>query len=237
MRPIIAVIPLYDDDKESLWMLPNYMNMIEDCNAMPIMLPLTQDLDILEDYFNLCDGILLTGGHDVSPTIYNAPISSKCGKACLIRDNMEAFLLKRAIEEDKPLLGICRGIQIMNAALGGTLYQDLMTEFSKEINHTMNAPYNRTVHHVSIIANTLLAKMFVSDRIEVNSYHHQGIKDLSPKLKAMAISEDGLIEAVHYPNKKFIIGVQWHPEHLYGQEDHCTALVQSFVEASKKIKP
>ncbi len=234
MKGIIGIIPLYDDNKESLWLLPHYMNMLEDSHAMPIMLPLTQDKEILAKYFDLCDGILLTGGHDVSPSIYNEIVKPKCGKACLIRDNMESFLLSKAIEEDKPLLGICRGLQLMNAALGGTLYQDLLSEFSKEINHTMKAPYNRLVHNVSVIANTPLADIFVSDTLEVNSYHHQGIKDLSPQLKAMAIAEDGLIEAAYYPNKKFILGVQWHPEHLFGQEEHCTALVQAFVDACKK---
>ncbi len=234
MRPIIAIIPLYDDEKESLWMLPHYMNMLEDSKALPLMLPLTEDKEVLRQYFTLCDGILLTGGHDVSPSIYNESVKQKCGKPCLIRDNMEAYLLELAIEKDKPLLGICRGLQLMNAALGGTLYQDLSSEFSKEINHTMKAPYNRVVHQVSIIANTILADIAVSDKIEVNSYHHQGIKDLSPKLKAMALSEDGLIEAIYYPTKKFIIGVQWHPEHLYDVEDHCTALVQAFVDICKK---
>lgn len=125
MRPIIGLIPLYDDDKDSYWMLPGYMKVIEKCGGLPVMLPLTDDKAELNDAYKICDGILFTGGHDVSPFVYGQEATDKCGIPCSLRDSMEGYMLDLCIRDDKPLLGICRGIQFINAHLGGTLYQDL----------------------------------------------------------------------------------------------------------------
>ena len=126
-------------------------------------------------------------------------------------------------------MGICRGIQLFNSLLGGTLYQDLKTEYKSNINHTMEKPYNRGVHNVNVLENTILHKIVGVNKLYVNSYHHQAIKDLAPGLIANAISEDGLIEAVSMPNKKFVMAVQWHPEFLWKDSEEKNLIIDEFI--------
>ena len=229
MRPVIGLIPLYDDEKDSYWMLPGYMKVLEQCGALPLMLPLTDSEDELEQCLQLTDGLLLTGGHDVGPNVYGSEASPLCGTPCRLRDRMEAYLLTRAIQLDLPVLGICRGIQFMNAALGGTLYQDLPSEHPSPVEHHMAPPYDRGVHKVLVAEGSLLASLIGAGVHSVNSYHHQAIRELATCLRAMAVSEDGLIEAVDYPGRRFIVGVQWHPEFSYESNTESTALIQAFV--------
>lgn len=233
MNPVIGLIPLYDDEKESYWMLPGYMKVLEKCGALPIMLPLTSDKMVLAQAFDMCDGLLLTGGHDVGPYVYGKEASKECGIPCRERDDMESVLLDMALKEDKPVLGICRGIQFMNAYLGGELYQDLPTEYDCKVEHHMVPPYDRTAHKVEVLENCMLAEIIGAGVHEVNSYHHQAVKRLADLLDVMAVSEDGLIEAASVKNKKFMLGVQWHPEFSYEVNADSMKIIQAFVDACK----
>ena len=230
-KTIIGLSPLYDREKDSYWMLPGYMKMVERCGAVPLMLPLTTEEPLLAAAFELCDGILLTGGQDVSPSLYGQPLSPLCGEVCEERDEMDRRLLISAIGADKPVLGICRGLQLMNAALGGTLYQDLPTEYGTTAEHCMKPPYDRGVHSVRLMDDTLLHDLLGVDEISVNSYHHHAVKDPASCLKTMAVSEDGLIEAMYLPGKRFIWGVQWHPEFSYEKDPRCLRIAEAFVRA------
>lgn len=232
MSPVIGLIPLYDDEKESYWMLPGYMKVLEQCGAVPIMLPLTSDKKVLEQAFAMCDGLLLTGGHDVGPYVYGKEASKECGIPCKARDEMESILMELALQEDKPVLGICRGIQFMNAYLGGELYQDLPTEYDCKVEHHMTPPYDRAVHKVEVLEGSMLADIIGAGVHEVNSYHHQALKHVADLLQVMALSEDGLVEAACVKNKKFMVGVQWHPEFSYEVSNDSIKLVQAFVDAS-----
>lgn len=231
MRKIIGIMPLYDDEKESYWMLPGYMKMLEAEHALPLMLPLTDQPDELDGFLQICGGFLLTGGHDVSPAVYQADRKPWCGACCETRDKMETYILKKAVEQDLPVPGICRGLQFMNACFGGTLYQDLDKEHESSINHHMKPPYNRTAHQVTIQKGTLLSDLLNKNQIGVNSYHHQAIKNLSPSFEAMAVSEDGLTEGIYMPSRKFIAGVQWHPEFSYENDENSRKIVRSFVDS------
>lgn len=234
MKPVIGLSPLWDGEKDSYWMLPGYMKLLEDCGALPLMLPLTTDQTLLHQCMELCDGLLLTGGHDVSPKLYGAEVSPHCGEVCEARDEMDRFLLIAGIGADMPVLGICRGLQLMNAALGGTLWQDLPAERESTVEHHMTPPYNRSVHQVDILPDTPLRDLFGVERIGVNSYHHQAVKEPAAALKAMAVSEDGLIEGMYLPEKRFIWGVQWHPEFAYEADENCKKIAGAFVEACEK---
>ncbi len=229
MRKVIGVMPLYDDEKESYWMLPGYMKMIEAANAIPLMLPLTSKSEELDYFLEICGGFLLTGGHDVSPSVYHTEKKPWCGKCCELRDEMERYILKNAVEADKPVLGICRGIQFMNSCYGGTLYQDLKTEHNSCIDHHMKPPYNRVAHQVTIQKDTPLYHILGTEQMGVNSYHHQAIRKLSPDFQETAVSEDGLIEGIYMPSRKFIVGVQWHPEFSYDVDENSRKLINAFV--------
>lgn len=229
MKKVIGLVPLWDEERQSIWMLPGYMKVIEACGGVPLVLPLTADPEELEECLRLCDGLLLTGGQDVNPVLYGQEPLPQCGELCILRDQMETLLLKRAVERDIPVLGICRGIQLMNAALGGTLYQDLPTQHPSSVSHVMTPPYHQPVHTVEILENTPLAALLGSGTYPVNSYHHQAVRQLAPSAKAMAVSSDGLVEALYLPDRKFIWGVQWHPEFAYEQDENCLRLVQELL--------
>lgn len=155
----IGIVPLYDTARSSLWMLPGYMDGISQAGGLPVMLPLTDDAAQLRALADDCDGFLFPGGQDVDPALYGAAASPHCGETCPPRDAMETALLREILHRDKPLLGICRGIQLLNAALGGTLYQDLPTEHPSRTTHHMTPPYDRAVHTVTVTAGSPLAAL------------------------------------------------------------------------------
>ena len=228
-RPVIGVIPLVDYNKKSYWMLPGYFGGITEAGGLPVMLPLTSDSVDIEHIAAMCDGFLFTGGQDVDPKLYSARKTGACGECSPERDLMEEMLLKHAMKADKPILGICRGIQFINAALGGTLWQDIPAQFSDTITHCQKPPYDVPIHEVNIRADSPLYDLLKSDTIPVNSYHHQGVRALSPELLPMAEAPDGLIEAVYAPKQKFLWAVQWHPEFSYLKDENSRLIFREFV--------
>ena len=153
-RAMIGVIPLYDFAKSSYWMLPGYLEGLMEAGGLPVVLPLTADGAMLTQIADQCSGFLFTGGQDVTPEIYGAAALPCCGERCPARDEMEQALLPLILERDKPLLGICRGIQILNAALGGTLYQDLPEQHPSEVTHRQAPPYDLPAHEVELTADS-----------------------------------------------------------------------------------
>lgn len=211
-KPIIGITPLLDVERESYWMLPGYMEGVTAAGGIPVMLPLIADETELSQLARELDGFLFTGGPDVAPKLYGEKIKPVCGELCEPRDTMEAILLKQVLEENKPVLGVCRGFQFLNAALGGNLYQDLPAEHPSDLIHHMEPPYDVPSHEVAIPDGTPLAECLGKERLGVNSCHHQGIDRLADALCAMAVADDGLVEAVWMPEKRFVWAVQWHPE-------------------------
>ncbi|MCD7731407.1 MAG: gamma-glutamyl-gamma-aminobutyrate hydrolase family protein [Oscillospiraceae bacterium] len=230
-KKIIAVTPLWDDEKESIWMLPGYMNGIRAAGAIPVMLPLHSGIEDAAEVFEMCDGLLLTGGHDVSPSLYNEEKKDACGAVCEARDTIELALYKKALERNKPVLGICRGIQLINVIQGGTLYQDLPTETLSETEHHMSPPYTDIAHYVNINRESALYDLIGTERLGVNSYHHQAIKTLGENLEAMAWSDDGLAEAVRHREKSFVWAFQWHPEFDFESNPVSRRIFDAFVNA------
>lgn len=231
MKPIIGLIPLYDDKLSSYWMLPGYMKAIEEAGGAPFMLPLSTDTDVLDRLFDICDGLLITGGHDISPALYGEAPLECCGTLCPDRDFMEEYLFSRAMEKDLPVFGICRGIQIMNALLGGSLYQHLPLQHPSGISHSMTPPYDKPVHTVDVPCGTMLSGIIGSGTHSVNSYHHQAVKELASAAVCEAISEDGLVEALSVKGKRFMLAVQWHPEFSYRSDPKGSELFKAFVNA------
>lgn len=231
-KPMIGIMPLYDSEKDSYWMLPGYMEGIIAAGGLPVMLPLTDMEEVLAPLAQQCDGFLFTGGQDIDPRFYGQEKLQVCGECCGMRDAMESILFSKALAMDKPVLGICRGIQFINAALGGTLYQDLPSQHPSDTEHHQKPPYDQPVHRVELIENMPLRRLLGKKRLDVNSYHHQAICRLSPRLCAMAVSEDGLTEAVYMPDKTYVWAVQWHPEFSYLKDGDSRKIFESFIRAA-----
>ena len=236
MRPVIGVMPLYDESKDSLWMLPGYFEGIIEAGGIPIMLPLTDHEDILNQSVEMCSGLLFTGGQDVSPELYGEVPVNDGVVCCPQRDRMEKAVLEIAMNAGKPVLGICRGLQFINAALGGTLYQDLPSEHPSDTEHHQQPPYDRTAHDVAVLHGTPLYDLLGMDRLAVNSYHHQAVKKLASGLEEMAVSEDGLTEAAFMPGYGFLWAVQWHPEFSYKTNASSRKIFRAFTEACRCVK-
>ena len=232
----IAVTALIDEQRSSYWMLPGYMEGLLEAGALPLMLPPTADERLCTQLMDLHDGLLLTGGQDVAPALYGERPRPECGPACGVRDAMELQLLRRALARGRPVLAICRGLQLLNVALGGTLYQDLPSQHPSPLTHHQPPPYDRPVHEVSIMPATPLHALLGMRQLAVNSYHHQGIRTLAPPLRVMARAADGLIEAVWLADRPFVWGVQWHPEYAYRTSPACLRILQAFVTACSQAR-
>lgn len=229
----MGVLPLFDSEKDSYWMLPGYIEGIKEAGGLPIMLTFTEDEGDVRKFVSLCDGFVFTGGQDVEPSLYGEEKKPICGEICKNRDILEEMLFKLAIEEDKPVLGICRGLQFINAATGGTLFQDIEAECSSNVNHRQKPPYDRGTHLVFVEKESPLFKLLGKESLWVNSCHHQGIRDLSPFLSVMAKAPDGIIEAVCMPEKSFVWATQWHPEFLHRRDEDSKKIFKAFIEAIK----
>ena len=231
-KPLIGVVPLVDAQRESYWMLPGYLEGISQAGGLPVMLPLTQDESDLKQLAGCCDGLLFTGGQDVSPNLYGQEPSPQCGALCPGRDGMEQVLLKLALDRDLAVLGICRGIQFLNAGLGGTLYQDLPSQRPSEVCHRQPAPYDRPSHPVYLPEGSPLERLLGRTELAVISCHHQGICTPAPGLQAMAQAPDELIEAVWMPGRRFVWAVQWHPEFSWKVDEASRQIFSAFVAAA-----
>ena len=231
MKPVVGVMPLWDDDKDSIWMLPGYMDGIRQAGGIPIMFPFTEDERELDQLMDLCDGFLLTGGHDVSPDLYHEEPIGGIVISCPKRDGMEGIVLRKALEQDKPVLGICRGIQLINVFFGGSLYQDIPMQYPSETDHHQMPPYDQPAHVINLVEGSPLAQCLGTDQLAVNSCHHQAVSRLAPALKAMAYAPDGLVEAVCMPGQKFLWAVQWHPEFSYRTDVSSRRIFRAFAES------
>ena len=234
MKPVVGVMPLWDDEKENIRMLPEYMDGISHAGGVSFIFPFTEDKKDIRQLAERCDGFLFTGGPDIAPEYYHEEAPEGLVEVCPKRDALECMVFEAAMELDKPVLGICRGIQVINVFLGGSLYQDLPTQHPSETIHRQPPPYDRPVHDVILEEDTPLYRCFGASRVPVNSHHHQAIRSLAPGLKAMAYSPDGLIEAVYMPEKRFLWAVQWHPERLYKTDPYSRELFLAFINAMKE---
>ncbi len=234
-KPIIAVTALYDDEKESIWMLQEYLDAIIDSGGTPVILPLIDDKEDIENLVKRFDGFLLTGGQDINPKNYNDKKLEHCGEVNDDRDTMEGILIQKILKVDKPILAICRGFQLLNSYLGGNLFQDISIEKNngKGSIHRQEKPYTNPVHKVNIIQDSMLYNIIKKEEIMVNSMHHQAIKRTASNIKVAGITEDNIIESIYLEDKKFVLGVQWHPELLYKNYNEQFKIIEAFINSCK----
>lgn len=233
MRPIIGITPLYNNETKDFWMYTGYLDAVAQAGGIPIVLPLTEDIEIIHKLIETCDGFLFTGGDDINPIMYDYKRRELCAAQMPIRDRFEKLLFESLESTTKPILGICRGMQFLNVICGGTLYGDLPTQFGTEVSHRMEKPYDRPCHEISIYTQSPLYKLLGKKEISVNSCHHQGIYELSPTFDPMAFSKDGLIEAIYMPGMRFMEGYQWHPE-MDPENPVSKKIMASFIKACKE---
>ncbi|HBD01001.1 MAG TPA: peptidase C26 [Lachnoclostridium sp.] len=235
-KPLIGLTPAHDMESGDVKARPTYMRALKAAGAIPVVMPLDASEEDLKQLSQDLDGFLFTGGPDVHPFLFGEETQAHCGNVSPARDQMEISLLPMVMELQKPILGICRGIQVLNIALGGNIWQDIPSQVTRDfpLAHSQPFSYDMPCHTVALTEGSLLARISESSSIKVNSMHHQAVKDLAPGLIASAYSTDYLIEALEMPDYPFFIGVQWHPEYLWEKNKEAFRLFQTFVKACKE---
>ena len=227
MRVVIAM-PRMSTDPEPTVAQSKYIESLARAGAGMRWVELNDPEQAVQDALT-CDGLLLPGGGDMDPKFYGQARIPACGEPNLLRDAAEPLLLRAFLAADKPVLGICRGIQVMNAVLGGDLYQDI-----KPFEHLPHNDHWAKVHTVTVRRGTLLSRILGQDTVLVNSQHHQAVDQVAPGFTLAALSEDGIVEAIEKPDARFCLGVQWHPEWLSDADPAMQGLFDAFVNACSK---
>lgn len=209
-----------------------YIQAIQLSGGIPIILPILKDRAFIRQQMQFIDGLILSGGYDVSPLLYGEEPNKNLGALCLDRDHYELHLLEIARDLHKPILGICRGLQLINVAFGGTLYQDLESGFPHALQHDQKSKPEEATHTVTLTACTKLQQVMQENVILTNSFHHQAIKDLAPGIMVNAYAKDGIIEGIESKEDAFVLGVQWHPELMLSKHPKMLKLFRAFIEAT-----
>jgi putative glutamine amidotransferase len=237
-RPVIGIpCSSYPDS----WFTPangnaiSYLRALEAAGGIPALIHLTGDTTVLDAHYERCDALLLAGGEDVDPARYGAAPHPKLGVTNPAQDEVEIALTRRAVADGKPVLAICRGIQLLNVALGGSLYQDISAEIAGALDHQASIErrdMSYLAHPIALAEDSWLAGRLDSAEVIVNTLHHQALRDIAPGLRVIARAPDRVVEAVEAMGTGFVLGVQCHPEELWEQADRRWARVfAGFVEA------
>jgi len=212
-----------------------YVEAIATAGGAPLLIPPNLDEGALRAIYERLDGLLLAGGEDVHPRRYGEAIHEKCGQSDEARDAVELTLTRWSLAEGLLVLGICRGIQVLNVAAGGTLYQDIASQVPGSLKHDCwpDYPRNYLAHQVTVSGDSKLAAILGQGRVAVNSTHHQAVKDLAPRFRVVARASDGLIEAIEGHDHPFAVAVQWHPEELVDDAPPMRRLFEEFISAAR----
>ncbi|MHB1652200.1 MAG: gamma-glutamyl-gamma-aminobutyrate hydrolase family protein [Desulfitobacteriaceae bacterium] len=233
MKPLIGITstkisvnpPYY-----GAYVADGYFTGISKCGGIPVIIPLMEEEEIWKELLERVDGLIFTGGTDIHPHFYREGLHPKIGELYPFRDRQEIMAVRYAMELDKPIIGICRGCQLLNVAKGGSLYQDINTQREGSFLHAQTAPRDEGTHYVNIVRDSRLYKMVGRERLFTNSFHHQAIKELAPGLKKVAEAEDGIIEAFESVEHTFLMGVQFHPEMMWHAHEEMLKLARYFVD-------
>lgn len=233
IKPIIGITLDWDDGIYKV--NEAYVKAVVDAGGVPVCLPYAEE-SAGDRMICTIDGLLLTGGGDINPIFFGEEPLPKLGRVFTKRDEREIQWTKLAIQHHIPILAICRGLQVLNVALGGTIYQDIYDQLEgKVLLHSQTSPRFETSHFVQLQKQSRLSRIVQSDKISVNSFHHQAIKDVAADLRVVGVSSDGIVEAVEHQTAPFCLGVQWHPEQLaICGEEVSKKLFEAFVHACRK---
>lgn len=232
-KPLIGISAQIDYNTGFYKLVPDYANSVIAAGGLPLIIPFTDDETDIQRFIDMCDGFIVPGGHDILPDLYGESDHSLCGAFSPERDGFEPLFVPLVIKSGKPFLGICRGMQMINVICGGTLYRDIFSQTGTKTVHRVPATERRIVHTVSIKKDTPLFDIVGKTELPVNSAHHQAIKMVGEGLKVAAESDDGIIEAVYMPGRRFSLAVQWHPEMLTGFDEASKKIFSAFIDAAR----
>lgn len=211
-----------------------YINAVVEGGGIPVIIPIMKKTDDIKNYLDIVDGIIFTGGEDVSPLYFGEEPLREVDAICHDRDITELELFKVAYERGIPIFGICRGLQLFNIALGGTLYQDIYKQIPNAIGHICGHNVQEGYHSINISKDSILYDIYNEEKLVVNSQHHQSLKDLGKDLKITATTSDGVIESIESTNDKFLLAVQFHPEAMAMKYDKFINIFSYFIDKCKK---
>ncbi|PIC65919.1 gamma-glutamyl-gamma-aminobutyrate hydrolase [Sporosarcina sp. P16a] len=233
MKPVIGVTSDLDQNGDTL-VQTRYIQAVRQAGGVPVILPV--GLEAIEEVCDRLDGLLLIGGEDLDPYLYGEEPHRQLGKVLPERDESELALFKTMADLDKPVLGICRGYQLMNVAFGGTIYQDMYAQLSEDLlQHYQLTDLDYAFHSIDIVGDSRLAEWAGTSEVRVNSLHHQAVKEVKAPLVVTAVAKDGVIEALESTAHRFMVGVQWHPEAMVKQKDALSLkLFKKFIEAASE---
>ena len=246
MPPIIGITATLKEDVDAVAERPlgrfvradlDYVDGVAGAGGVPVVLPPAGDERAARVVIQSLDGLLLSGGSDLDPGYYGEEPMPELGITLPERDAFETVLVGQALRRGIPIFGICRGMQVLNVALGGTLYQDLPSQWEGDVlKHRQDTPKWQPTHEVRITDGSYLAEVMDREVVKVNSYHHQGIKDLAEGLLATGYSSDGVIEAVEAEDvsERWLLGVQWHAEAMRGAGPQQESLFEAHVSAAQR---
>lgn len=238
MRPLIGIPCVAAERAQTLRRLYGnnqaYVKAIEEAGGIALLIPPQIERSALEQLCGLLDGLLLSGGEDVAPTLYGEEQLPECGEADPERDSLEWALARLALERDLPVFGICRGMQMLNVAAGGTLYQDVPSQRPASQRHEWSdSPRDLRAHEIAITPGSRLAQILGSERAAVNSLHHQAVARPGADVAITAVAPDGVAEALEIGGRAYALAVQYHPEELYTDDEASRKLFAAFVQAAE----
>jgi putative glutamine amidotransferase len=239
-RPLIGVTTsaTAGEAPERAYVNAAYLRAVEEAGGVPVLLPPQLTPEAVEALWARLDGLLLTGGGDIDPARFGQARHPRTDDVVPARDALEIELTRRAIAADAPLLAICRGIQVLNVALGGSLIQDIASERPGALAHAQTAPRPTPTHAAKVMGEgTRLGAALGALELQVNSFHHQGLDRLGDGLREVAWAPDGIVEGVELPGARFVVGVQWHPEELVGHDRAARGLFAALTEAARRGAP
>jgi putative glutamine amidotransferase len=236
--PVIGIIPsrkIISDGTDQIYLPESYILAVADAGGAPLVIPLGLPEALLNEVLPRLDGLLFSGGGDVHPERYGSQMHPAVSSVDKDRDRVELYVFHETLRQRKPFLGICRGFQVINVALGGTLYEDILDQHPDGLDHRHQPGKSRhyLAHRVTVEPDSRLGAILGQKSVSVNSMHHQGVRQLASELAASAWAPDGIIEGFELPDQPFALAVQWHPECL---QEHASmrALFRAFVAACQK---
>jgi len=239
LRPLIGITADYDGETGRFQVNEGYTGGIEKAGGVPAVLPPTGDFKTLEAWLGRVDGLLLTGGGDLDPVWMGEEPIEALGTIVPERDQAEIQLTRLALRKDTPILAVCRGIQVLAVAVGGSIYQDLASQKPEVLKHFQKAPRWYPTHAVELFPGSLLGrclkgKTVTQGMLRVNSFHHQAVKEVCAPFVVTARARDGVIEAIESTTHTFVVGVQWHPEAMWDRDPAFLGLFEALVEAAAR---